>query len=164
MGRPNVFTDELERWDEESGFRGAMAVLGAAAGAQRLGATVYVLGPGETPFPYHFHRANEELLVVLEGRPSLRTPEGERELAEGSVVAFREGPAGGHQVINRSDQPTRYVMFSTKRLPEFIEYPDSGKVGVASLAQEGDGGPGTVRFLFKKDSAVGYFDGEQAPS
>ena len=56
-------------------------------------ARLYVLQPGETPFPYHFHRANEELMVVLSGRPSLRTPEGERELEDGDVVSFRPGPS-----------------------------------------------------------------------
>ena len=164
MARPNVFTDELEEFPEEAGFKGSYAPVGMAAGAKRLGGTVYVLEPGCTPFPYHFHRANEELLVVLSGRPSVRTPEGERELPEGSVVGFRPGPAGGHQVINRSDQPVRYVMFSTKRSPEMVQYPDSGKVGIATFPHEGDEGPGPVRFLFKIDSAVGYYDDEEAPS
>ena len=164
MTRPNVFSGELQELPGHAGFKARMASVGMAAGAQRLGATVYELGPGECPFPYHFHRAIEELLVVLSGRPTLRTPEGERELGEGSVVAFRPGPAGAHQLINRGEEPTRYVMFSTRRLPDMVHYPDSGKVGIASFPQEGDEGPGPVRFMFKADSVVGYYDDEQAPS
>ena len=164
MARPNVFTSKLEDLPAEAGFGARTARVGAAAGAERLGASVYLLSPGQTAWPYHFHRGVEELLVVLEGRPTLRTPDGERELAEGAVVAFRPGPAGAHQVTNRGSEPARYVMFSTQHLPAFVEYPDSGKVGVASLPQEGDEGPGPVRFLFKRDSAVGYWDDEEAPS
>ena len=44
--------------------------------------------------PYHAHHANEELLIVLDGTLELRTPEGMREVAKGSVVAFPAGLAG----------------------------------------------------------------------
>jgi uncharacterized cupin superfamily protein len=123
---------------------------------------VYELDPGRAAMPYHFHRANEELLLVLSGRPSLRTPKGERELAEGEVVAFRVGPAGAHQVVNRSDTPARYVMFSTRRSPDVTGYPDSGKTGTIAFPQEGDDGP--ARTIFRDADATGYFDGEQGPS
>jgi uncharacterized cupin superfamily protein len=162
VGRSNVFNAELQPVPEEAGFRAGFATVGADAGAKHLGASVYELETGRAAFPYHFHRANEELLVVLRGRPTLRTPEGERELAEGEVVAFRPGPTGAHQVINRSSETVRYVMFSTKRSPEMLQYPDSGKVGVGTLPQEGDEGP--VRLMFRVDSAVDYYDGEEAPS
>ena len=164
MANANVHDPDFDANDDRSGVVRHRAAVGRQAGAVGLGATVHELPPGGTAYPYHFHYGNEELIVVLTGRPSLRTPEGERELAEGSVVAFRPGPAGGHQLINRSGEPVRYVMFSTRRSPEFIEYPDSGKVGVGSMPLEGDEGPDPVRFLFKADSAVGYFDGEEAPS
>jgi uncharacterized cupin superfamily protein len=161
VGRSNVFNAELEPVPEAGGFKAGFAAVGQAAGAKQLGASVYELEPGRAAFPYHFHRANEELLVVLRGRPTVRTPEGERELYEGEVVAFRPGPTGAHQMINRSSESVRYVMFSTKRSPEMLHYPDSGKVGVGTFPQEGDEGP--VRLMFRVDSAVDYYDGEQAP-
>ena len=49
--------------------------LGAAAGAQELGATLYELPPGTAVSPYHLHYGNEDLLIVLSGRPMVRTPE-----------------------------------------------------------------------------------------
>jgi uncharacterized cupin superfamily protein len=162
VARPNVFSDELQSDPERAGFKGRYARVGAAAGAERLGACVYVLEPGETPSPYHLHRGNEELLVVLEGRPTLRTPEGERELVEGEVVAFPSGPAGAHQLTNRSDGRVRFVIASTERSPEILEYPDSRKVGVKSLPDEGE--TDKLRLRFPADAAVDYFEGEQAPS
>jgi uncharacterized cupin superfamily protein len=164
VARPNVFSDELEPYLQQGGFGSMFAAVGRKAGGERLGASVYVLEPGRSSTPYHFHRANEEMLVVLSGRLSLRTPEGERELAEGSVVAFRAGPAGAHQVINRSGEPVRYLMLSTTRSPEMVQYPDSGKVGAWSMPQEGDDPSAFPRFIFREADAVEYIEGEQAPS
>ena len=65
---------------------------------------------------------------MLRGRPTLRTPQGERELAEGEVVAFPPGREGAHQLINHGDAPVRYLMVSTKATADLVEYPDSGKI------------------------------------
>jgi uncharacterized cupin superfamily protein len=88
-----------------------------------LGATVYELGPGNFVV-YHFHHAWEELLIVLRGRPTLRTPDGERQLEEGDAVHFPLGPEGAHALTNDTDEPVRYVMASSLQLPEVVEYPD----------------------------------------
>ena len=65
-----------------------------------LGATVYELPP-DGYVVYHFHHGSEELLIVLRGRPTLRTPDGERQLDEGDVVYFPTGPEGAHGLTNR---------------------------------------------------------------
>ena len=88
-----------------------------------LGASVYELGPGNFVV-YHFHHASEELIVVLRGRPTLRTPDGSRQLAEGESVHFPAGPDGAHAVTNETDQPVRFLMASTLQSPEVVEYPD----------------------------------------
>ena len=56
-----------------------------------LGATVYELDPGKWVI-YHAHHGSDELLFVLRGRPTLRTPEGERQLDEGEVVQLSARP------------------------------------------------------------------------
>ena len=67
----------------------------------------------ESTFRYHYERGNDErLVVVVSGRPSLRTPEGERELAAGDCVLCPSGPDGAHQVTNRSDGPARILLVS----------------------------------------------------
>jgi uncharacterized cupin superfamily protein len=121
-------------------------------GGELLGASVYELAPGEKSFPYHFHNANEELLVVLEGEPTLRGPEGERTLSAGDAVLFPRGPAGGHQFRNDSERPARMLMTSTLVAPEVVDYPDSGKAGV--------GGGTVARGIFRRADAVDSWEGE----
>ena len=115
MSDPNVFEPSWEP-GTPPGLRGAR--VGAAAGATELGATVYELEPGSAISPYHLHHGNEELLVVLSGRPLLRTPDGTRRLEPGAVVAFPRGPDGAHRVANPGDEPARVLLVSTMNLPE----------------------------------------------
>jgi len=84
---------------------------------------VYELNPGNWVV-YHFHHGSEELMVVLRGRPTLRTGGGSRRLDEGDVVHFPTGPAGAHGVSNETDEPVRFLMASTLHSPEVAEYPD----------------------------------------
>ena len=88
------------------------------SGARELGASLFEVPPGAATFPLHAHFANEELLVVLCGRPTLRTRDGARELAPGEVVAFLAGLDGAHRLDNLSDEPVRLLIVSTMRAPE----------------------------------------------
>lgn len=161
---PNVFEPDFEPSPEEDwpqGYAGRVARVGREAGSQRLGASVYEVPPDNSTCPYHWHAANEELLIVLAGTPTLRTPDGERKLAEGEVVAFAVGEAGAHKVINNSEQPVRVLIVSEMNEPEVAVYPDSGKVMARQQA------PGTeatgLRELFFRSDAVDYWDGEVEP-
>jgi len=133
------------------GFRARRAGVGRQLGSEKLGASYWEIGPGEAAYPYHWHLTEEELLVVMQGRPSLRTPDGWRELAEGEVVAFPRGEEGGHQLVNRTEDTVRFLAFSTPTGPGIVMYPDSGKVGA-------DG------HRFRLSDAVDYYDGESPPS
>jgi uncharacterized cupin superfamily protein len=114
----------------------------------------------EPRLAYHLHHANEEMLLVAEGTPTLRTPEGERPLGRGEVVLFRRGAEGAHQVLNRSDSPARFLMISTMIAPEVCEYPDSGKVGIWAGAAAGAAQPPSFHAFFRSDQQVDYWDGE----
>ena len=92
-----------------------------------LGASLYELGPGNFVV-YHAHHGSEELLIVLRGRPTLRTPGGERQLDEGEVVHFPTGPEGAHGIRNDGDEPVRYVVAGIRVSPEIVEYPDTNQV------------------------------------
>ena len=92
-----------------------------------LGASVYELGPGNF-MVYHAHHGSEELLIVLRGRPTLRTPDGERVLVEGEAVHFPTGPEGAHGIRNDGEEPVRYVVAGTRVSPEIVEYPDTNQV------------------------------------
>ena len=124
MSDDNVFTDE---WDTGEDWSGGGALSKRLARGDVLGATVYELGPGNFVV-YHFHHGAEEMLIVLRGTPTLRTPDGERELSEGDVVHFPVGPDGAHALRNDTDSPARYVMVSNRTSPEVAEYPDLGQI------------------------------------
>ena len=87
----NLNSDEWDRVEEREGWRSKDAWVGAKIGAELLGGSLYELEPGDRLWPYDTHHANEEWLIVVRGRPTLRTPEGERELEEGDVVCFKRG-------------------------------------------------------------------------
>src|SRR5215210_7250261 len=126
---PNIHEPEFEPDAEVGGgFFQRRARLGRLAGAEHLGASLFALPPGTAPFPYHAHLGNEEMLIVLRGRPSLRTPDGWRELDEGEVVAFPRAEQGAHQVANFADAAARVLIVSEMNGPDVLHYPDSGKV------------------------------------
>jgi uncharacterized cupin superfamily protein len=154
---PNVYSDDWQRTIEHGGFGVSGSQLGAIAGAERIGIAVYELEPGKRNMPYHAHFGVEELLVVLVGTPTLRSPAGERELAAGEVVAFPAGRAGAHQLINRSDSAARFLMLSSKASADVIEYPDSGKIS----AQGGEWGtPDAIAYRLATEPQLSYFEGE----
>jgi len=157
----NVFEPEFEVIEGPPGYAGRGAAVGRQAGSQRLGASLYEVPKGNSVCPYHWHAANEELLIVLGGTPTLRTPEGERELSPGEVVAFGIGEAGAHKVTNRADEPARVLIVSEMNEPEVAVYPDSGKV---MARQQAPGTPPTgVRAIFRFEDGVDYWDGEIEP-
>ena len=69
-----------------------MARFGPTIGAEKLGGSVYDLDPGESVCPYHYEHPEEEWLIVLTGRPTLRDPDGEHELTQATSSAFRKAP------------------------------------------------------------------------
>ena len=119
----NLFGDEWDLDEEHGDFQIRDAWIGAKLGAELLGGSLYEIDPGRKLWPYHLHHANEEWLVVVRGRPTLRSPDGEHELVEGDVVCFKRGPGGAHQVHNKTDAPARVLMLSTMVMPEIVEYP-----------------------------------------
>lgn len=156
---PNIYEPEYEEPRERPGFRARRARLSRQAGSERLGLSVWELPPGEAAYPYHHHLGEEELLVVLEGRPDLRTPEGWRQLQRGEVVAFPRGEDGAHQLANRTGETVRFIAVSTNGDPDIVLYPDSGKISAAERRPDGSG----LRELFRLADAVDYYDGESPP-
>src|SRR3989440_12911668 len=151
----NIYTAELS---DEGDYRRAR--VGARAGVEHLGLTVYELAPGQG-MHFHYHLQREELLVVLEGTVAVRTAEGWRDVPEGEVVAFPRGERGVHGYENRSDAPVRLLMFSEQYAPNVSIYPDANEVGIYDVAS-----PGERRFgaLFNLADAVsGYGGGKPRP-
>jgi uncharacterized cupin superfamily protein len=126
----NLWSDDWDSGPEDDWSGGGSSSRRLPRGPG-LGATVYELPP-DGFVVYHIHHVMEELLIVLRGRPTLRTPDGERELDEGDVVYFPTGPEGAHGLRNDTDEPVRYLMASTLGPVEVAEYPELAKVTAQS--------------------------------
>lgn len=157
----NLFDPEFDGEQQREGFRTRRAGLGAQAGGERLGASLFEIQPGQAAFPLHYHLANEEMLIVVAGRPSLRTADGERELAQGEIVAFPRGETGVHQVVNRGDEPVRILMVSEMVSPDIVVRPESGKISAFGRAP-GSAAKGMHGVYFERDSTP-FWEGEEPP-
>jgi uncharacterized cupin superfamily protein len=139
--------------DDPPPFHAGLFRLGKQLGAEQTGMSVYELPPGQSVCPYHYEYGEEEWMLVLTGRPTLRTPDGERELAPFDAAFFPVGPAGAHQVRNDTGETVRIAMWSTVVTPSVTAYPDSAKVGIwTGVADE--------NLIARRSSQVGYYDGE----
>ena len=156
----NIENPQFDDIRDQEGFRANRARLGRQSGAQRLGLSLWEVPPGQAAYPYHAHLTEEEILVVIEGRPSLRTPDGWREMETGEVVVFERGETGAHQIVNRTEDQVRFLAASTGREPDIVIQPDSGKVGAFERRPEGGG----LRVWFRREDARDYYDGESPPA
>ena len=151
----NLLEHEL-KWDDDDppGYNAGYSMIGPLLGASELGMTISELPPGQSICPYHFEYGREEWVLVLGGRPTLRTPQGERELEPGDVACFPEGPDGAHKVTNRGDGHVRVAMLSTKQDPTIAVYPDSNKIGAWTRHSP------EHKIIARLGSDVDYYDGE----
>jgi uncharacterized cupin superfamily protein len=138
---------------DPEGFRSGRLQIGPEVGAEQTGASVYELPPGQAVCPYHYEYGEEEWVLVVEGTPSVRTPEGVEQLGPMDLVFFPRGPAGAHQIRNDSEGVVRVLMWSTVVFPTATAYPDSDKVGVWTGDKAED-------VIVRRSSKVDYFDGE----
>jgi uncharacterized cupin superfamily protein len=144
----NLRDADLDRGTDQPGFRHRATSIRESCGGELIGGGLYELEPGEQLWPYHWHTSREEWLIVVAGSPTLRAPDGERDLRVGDVVGFPEGEPGAHTLYNRADVAARVAIFSTLR-PSSSVYPDSGKVS----------GAGKV---FRVADEADYWDGEES--
>jgi uncharacterized cupin superfamily protein len=156
---PNIFDPRFEDGEKPAGFRSRRARIGYELGSQLLGMSLFELSPGEAAYPYHFHFSDEEVVIVLEGRPILRTPDGERALEPGEAVHFPLGPDGAHQLRNDTDERVRFLALSSSGRADVVVYPDSDKIGVGERLPRGGG----LRAFFPAGESVDYWHGERPP-
>ena len=122
----NIWDDDWGAQDEDWSGGGGLSKQLVPRGPD-LGASLYQLERGNFMI-FHLHHGSEELLIVLRGRPTLRTLAGTRQLEEGEVVHFPTGPDGAHEIRNDTDEVVRYVVAGIRVSPEVVEYPDLKQV------------------------------------
>jgi uncharacterized cupin superfamily protein len=151
----NLYDDGPDVEREANGVSERFWHIGRRFGGELLGGTMFEVGPGYRG-PYHLHYGNEELLLVVDGAPTLRTEEGERELRPGDVTLFRRGRDGLHAIDNRSDAPARFVVFSSMVDPDVSEQPEKGVLGVFAGGVPTAGVDAPLEAFFPRDAALGY--------
>lgn len=151
MRRVNLAKADVRYQDDDPpGFRSGMYRMGPDLGAEITGTSLYELPPGEALCPYHYEHGEEEWLLVLEGEPSVRTPDGTERLEQWDLLCFPRGPAGAHQVRNDGETTARLLMWSNVVYPTVSVYPDSDKIGVWTAGKRDD-------VIVKRDSGVDYW-------
>jgi len=125
-GDANLFRSEADYK-----LPGGVSIIQVAkhAGADLLGATAYLMEPNSRWADLHAHHANEEMIIVLDGSPTLHTLDGSRQLERGEVVVCLRGRRGAHRLTNDAAAAARVLIVSTMNMPEIVEYPEEGEDG-----------------------------------
>jgi uncharacterized cupin superfamily protein len=98
--------------------------LGDALGLTKIGVNLTTLLPGKESSMRHYHTLEDELVFIVEGEVILRTDGGEQRLTAGMCCGFAAGSQDGHQLLNASDRPARYLEISNRDPNDGAAYPD----------------------------------------
>lgn len=144
--------DEVHKADirDAGDYAALVGEIGNFIGARKLGYWIATLEPGKRFCPMHTHQLEEEVFLVLEGTPTIRTPRGEFTCRRGDVIAFPVGDAGAHQLLNKSDKPCTVFLLGASEPEEVAYYPDSKKIMVR----------GRNRLIIKAEPQLDYYEGE----
>lgn len=119
--------------------------LGEAAGLTQFGANLVTLEPGARSSLRHWHRAEDEFVMVTEGELVLHQDEGEYVMRPGDCAAWKAGDTNGHCFENRTATVARFLVVGSKAPHEIATYSDVDMVlevkdGAATLTHY-DGTP-----------------------
>lgn len=159
MHKPFVNLAEVAFTDiEQNGYHTSKrAQFSAGIGARKFGYNLTELPPGKAQCPFHSHRAEEEMFLILKGEGELRYGAERYAIRKHDVIACPTGDAGtAHQIINTGNSTMRYLSLSTMSTLEVCEYPDSNKTGVYADAATASG----LRKMFLSETTVDYYDRE----
>jgi uncharacterized cupin superfamily protein len=153
---PTIFKSEELKFKEDQAsienfkIQTALPRLPTVTKSEHMIFDVRLLNPEQFSFPYHFHRHAEELIYIISGSLTLRTPNGFQVLNKGDIIFFEMKETGAHQLFNHTSEPCTYLDIKTMLENDICEYPDSGKISVSHY-----------REIFEKISQVEYFKGEE---
>ncbi len=125
----NIDEVKLERQERAPLYDTRCGRVTEGTAATKLGAGFDILEPGKIGCPYHYHLAQEEMFVILEGEGTLRVADERVPVRAGDVIVIPPGPEYPHQLINSGSVPMKYLSISTQEQPEICYYPDSDKLG-----------------------------------
>lgn len=98
--------------------------LADAGGLTQFGVNLVTLAPGALSSLRHWHRHEDEFVMVTEGECVLVDDQGEHLMKAGDCAAFPAGDGNGHHFVNRSDRPARFLVVGTRAPREVATYSD----------------------------------------
>ncbi len=84
------------------------------------------LQPGSWSTQRHWHKTNDELVIVVSGELVLVTDQGEEVLQAGDCVAFKAGDPNAHHLQNRSDEVAVFYDVGGRDFLDVSTFPDIG--------------------------------------
>ncbi len=157
--KPFLNLDEIDQFEQSNNgkYGEKYAPIANKLGAKKLGYSLSIVPPGKRVCPFHNHRVNEEMFLILEGTGTLRFGDKEYPIKKHDIICC---PPGGHevahQIINTSESDLKYLCLSTNVPYEICEYPDSKKV----MSIVGNEENREFKLISKTEQAVDYLDGE----
>lgn len=92
---------------------------------ENLGVRIEELPPGSNSSYHHYHTAEEEHVIVLEGRATLHYGDELIEVRKGDHVSFKAGEEIAHHLENTSAGPFTYLVFGERKRDDVVIYPKS---------------------------------------
>jgi uncharacterized cupin superfamily protein len=140
-------------------FQVKLARVGPQVGLTKLGCSVHVVPPGKRAWPRHAHHESDEIFYIVSGTGEYRFGSDSFPVREGDLLG---APAGktAHQIVNTGKCDLRYLAISTIGSFDVVEYPDSGKFGVAAGMQNADFKTATFVQMSRTGASLDYWEGE----
>lgn len=109
--------------------------------------------PQKSSYPYHYHAGITEVFYIINGKGKIETPDGDKEVKSGDVIAFPTGEYGAHKITNTSGSDMLvYLDCDTVSASDVAFYPHSGKAGIIV--------DGSKKAFFELADSVDYYKGE----
>ena len=154
----NIAELALQDSGNGKGFQAKVGRAGPMLGLKKLGCSLTVVPPGKRAWPIHRHHVMDELFYIVSGSGEVRLDDQTLAVRAGDLIASPAG-AEAHQIVNTGASELRYLAISDIDTVDIIEYPDSGKVGMAAGVKDGDLTSATYKAMGRVTPAD-YFDGE----
>lgn len=98
--------------------------LGDFFGLANFGVNLTRLAPGSISALRHAHTLQDEFVYILQGRPTLVTNAGHRQLSPGDCAGFAAGSGDAHQLLNESNEDVLYLEVGDRTAGDVGSYPD----------------------------------------
>ena len=114
----------------------ALVPLAALGGLTQFGVNLIDLAPGSRTSIVHWHEAEDELVYVLAGTPTLTEGPTQTQLAPGDCATFKAGVPVGHSLANHTTEPVRLLIVGTRAPLDHVTYPEIGVILTHDLANQ----------------------------